>query len=71
MRAFAEKVFASETKDENVRDEISMFDITDDCPILHQEQAMHLDLDEDQEKRWVAVSLETGEKSQFEAVCFF
>uniref|UniRef100_A0A8C5AZL5 AMP deaminase n=1 Tax=Gadus morhua TaxID=8049 RepID=A0A8C5AZL5_GADMO len=54
MRAFAEKVFASDAKDENVRDEISMFDIADDCPILHQEQAMHLDRDEDEEKRWVA-----------------
>ena len=51
MRAFAERVFASETKDESVRDEISMFDIADDCPILHQEQAMHLDQDEDEEKR--------------------
>lgn len=51
MRAFAEKVFASETKDENVRDEISMFDVADDCPILHHEMAHHLQVDEDCEKR--------------------
>lgn len=51
MRAFAEKVFASETKDENVRDEISMFDVAEDCPILHQELAHHLQADDDAEKR--------------------
>lgn len=52
MRAFAEKVFASETKDENVRDEISMFDVADDCPILHHEMAKHLHTEDDAEKRW-------------------
>ncbi|XP_028264751.1 AMP deaminase 1 isoform X2 [Parambassis ranga] len=51
MRAFAEKVFASETKDENVRDEISMFDVAEDCPILHQELAHHLQTEDDAEKR--------------------
>uniref|UniRef100_A0A8C4NWY5 AMP deaminase n=1 Tax=Dicentrarchus labrax TaxID=13489 RepID=A0A8C4NWY5_DICLA len=51
MRAFAEKVFASETKDENVRDEISMFDVADDCPILHQEMALHLHTEDDAVKR--------------------
>lgn len=52
MRAFAEKVFASETKDEHVRDEISMFDVADDCPILHQELAHHLHTEDNAEKRW-------------------
>ena len=52
MRAFAEKVFASDAKDENVRDEIDMFDVADDCPILHEEMALHLQTDEDPEKRW-------------------
>ncbi|XP_036068828.1 AMP deaminase 1 isoform X1 [Oryzias melastigma] len=51
MRAFAEKVFASETKDENMRDEISMFDVADDCPIIHNELAHHLHTDDDVEKR--------------------
>ncbi|KAM9856177.1 AMP deaminase 1 [Aulostomus maculatus] len=51
MRAFAEQVFASETKDESVRDEISMFDVAEDCPILHHEMAKHLHTDDDAEKR--------------------
>ncbi|XP_013865784.1 AMP deaminase 1 isoform X2 [Austrofundulus limnaeus] len=51
IRALAEKVFASETKDENVRDEISMFDVAEDCPILHQEMAHHLHTDDNTEKR--------------------
>lgn len=51
IRALAEKVFASETKDENVRDEISMFDVAEDCPILHHEMAHHLHTDDDAEKR--------------------
>lgn len=51
MRAFAEKVFASETKDEQVRDEISLFDVAEDCPILHQEMAHHLHADDNAEKR--------------------
>uniref|UniRef100_A0AAQ5ZR17 AMP deaminase n=1 Tax=Amphiprion ocellaris TaxID=80972 RepID=A0AAQ5ZR17_AMPOC len=49
--AFAETVFASETKDENIRDEISMFDVADDCPIIHNEMAHHLHVDDDVEKR--------------------
>uniref|UniRef100_A0A4W5M0E8 AMP deaminase n=1 Tax=Hucho hucho TaxID=62062 RepID=A0A4W5M0E8_9TELE len=53
MLAFAEKVFASETKGEGVRDEISMFEVQDDCPILQQEMAHHLHTDEDTEKRKV------------------
>uniref|UniRef100_A0A8C1ETX3 AMP deaminase n=2 Tax=Cyprinus carpio TaxID=7962 RepID=A0A8C1ETX3_CYPCA len=40
--SFAERVFASETKDDDVRDEISMFDVADDCPILNQELAQHM-----------------------------
>lgn len=51
MRAFAEQIFASETKGEDVRDEISMFDVADDCPILHEELALHLYTDDDAEKR--------------------
>lgn len=51
MRAIAEKVFASETKDETVRDEISMFDVPEDCPILQTEMAQHLHRDDDEEKR--------------------
>ncbi|TXL72485.1 hypothetical protein D9O29_23345, partial [Pantoea vagans] len=51
IRAFAEVVFASETKDEDVRDEISMFDVAEDCPILNQEMAHHLHVDDDAEKR--------------------
>lgn len=53
MRAFAERVFASETKDDDVRDEISMFDVADDCPILNQELAQHVTEDDDEEKRSV------------------
>lgn len=53
MRAFAERVFASETKDDDVRDEISMFDVADDCPILNQELAHHMVEDDDVEKRSV------------------
>nr|XP_046221411.1 AMP deaminase 1-like isoform X1 [Oncorhynchus gorbuscha] len=51
MRAFAEEVFASETKGEGVRDEISLFEEQDDCPILKQEMAYHLQTEEDNEKR--------------------
>lgn len=51
MRAIAERVFASETKDENIRDEISMFDVPEDCPILQTEMAHHLHTDDDKEKR--------------------
>lgn len=54
MRAIAERVFASETKDESVRDEISMFDVPEDCPILQTEMAHHLHTDDDKEKRWAA-----------------
>lgn len=52
MRAIAERVFASETKDENIRDEISMFDVPEDCPILQTEMAHHLHTDDNKEKRW-------------------
>lgn len=51
MRAFAEKVFASETKDESIRDEFSMFDVAEDCPILQSEIVHHLHADDDTEKR--------------------
>lgn len=51
MRAIAEQVFASETKDENIRDEISMFDVAEDCPILHTEMAHHLHTEDNAEKR--------------------
>ncbi|XDV49447.1 hypothetical protein PO909_018693 [Leuciscus waleckii] len=51
VRAIAERVFASETKDEDVREEISLFDVADDCPILNQELAYHVSEDDDIEKR--------------------
>lgn len=51
MRAFAEKVFASETKDEDTREEISLFGVADDCPILNQELAHHIATDDDLERR--------------------
>lgn len=51
MRAFAEQVFASETKDESVRDEFSMFGVAEDCPILQLEMAHHVHTDDNAEKR--------------------
>lgn len=54
MRSFAEKVFASEVKDEAVRREISPFDVEEICPISHKETRMHMMLQESsatQEKR--------------------
>lgn len=52
MRAFAEQVFASETKDESVRDEFSMFGVAEDCPIFQKEMADHVHTDDNAEKRW-------------------
>lgn len=52
MRAFAEQVFASETKDESVRDEFSMFGVAEDCPILQNEIAHHVHTEDNVEKRW-------------------
>jgi len=51
MRAFAEKVFASDAKGEDQRDEVSLFDVTDDCPILNEEQSHHVHHDDNMEKR--------------------
>jgi len=51
MRAFAEKVFASDSGVDGVHDEISLFDVTDDMPIFHKEMAHHLHDDEDLAKR--------------------
>lgn len=42
MRSFAEKVFASEVKDEESRHEISPFDVEDVCPISRQEMREHM-----------------------------
>lgn len=42
MRSFAEKVFASEVKDEEVRGEISPFDVEDVCPISRKEMTLHM-----------------------------
>ncbi|TFJ98597.1 AMP deaminase 1 [Platysternon megacephalum] len=42
MRSFAEKVFASEVKDEESRHEISPFDVEEICPILHHEMREHM-----------------------------
>lgn len=51
MRAFAEKVFASETKDEDTREEISLFGVAE-CPILKHEMSHHVTMDDDLERRW-------------------
>lgn len=42
MRSFAEKVFASEVKDEGGREEISPFDVDEICPISHHEMQEHI-----------------------------
>lgn len=42
MRSFAEKVFASEVKDEGGRQEISPFDVDEICPISHLEMQAHI-----------------------------
>uniref|UniRef100_A0A2K5JRQ3 AMP deaminase n=2 Tax=Colobus angolensis palliatus TaxID=336983 RepID=A0A2K5JRQ3_COLAP len=41
-RSFAEKVFASEVKDEGGRQEISPFDVDEICPISHREMQAHI-----------------------------
>lgn len=41
-RSFAEKVFASEVKDEGGRHEISPFDVDEICPISHHEMQAHI-----------------------------
>ncbi|XP_043572935.1 AMP deaminase 1 isoform X2 [Chiloscyllium plagiosum] len=41
-RTLAEKVFAHDAKDEDERDEISPFDMADNCPIGHIEMQHHL-----------------------------
>lgn len=46
MRSFAEKVFASEVKDEAIRQEISPFDVEEICPISRQEMRTHMMLQE-------------------------
>ncbi|XP_069732313.1 AMP deaminase 1 isoform X1 [Phaenicophaeus curvirostris] len=46
LRSFAEKVFASEVKDEAIRQEISPFDVEEVCPISHQEMRAHMILQE-------------------------
>ncbi|NWS74403.1 AMPD1 deaminase, partial [Crotophaga sulcirostris] len=46
MRSFAEKVFASEVKDEAIRQEISPFDVEEVCPISRQEMRAHMMLQE-------------------------
>lgn len=42
MRSFAEKVFASEVRDDGGRQEISPFDVDDICPISHLEMQAHI-----------------------------
>ncbi|XP_062461664.1 AMP deaminase 1 isoform X3 [Pezoporus occidentalis] len=46
LRSFAEKVFASEVKDEETRQEISPFDVEEICPISRQEMRKHMILQE-------------------------
>ncbi|KAG8517632.1 AMP deaminase 1, partial [Galemys pyrenaicus] len=41
-RSFAEKVFASEVRDEGGRHEISPFDVDEICPISHHEMRQHI-----------------------------
>ena len=45
-RSFAEKVFASEVKDEEIRQEISPFDVEEICPISRREMRVHMMLQE-------------------------
>lgn len=42
LRSFAEKIFASEVRDEEVRGEISHFDVEEICPISRQEMTLHM-----------------------------
>lgn len=53
MVAFAEKVFASVVGDEETREEISIFDVSEDCPIIHHARSDQLLLEtkESTEKR--------------------
>ncbi|KAM9369444.1 AMP deaminase 1 [Phaethornis superciliosus] len=46
LRSFAEKVFASEVKDEDTRREISPFDVEEICPISREEMRVHMMLRE-------------------------
>lgn len=46
LRSFAEKVFASEVKDEETRQEISPFDVEEICPISRKEMREHMILQE-------------------------
>lgn len=46
MRSFAEKIFASEVRDEETREEISPFDVEEICPISRQEMKLHMMLQE-------------------------
>ncbi|NXU75124.1 AMPD1 deaminase, partial [Oreotrochilus melanogaster] len=46
LRSFAEKVFASEVKDEETRREISPFDVEEICPISREEMRVHMMLRE-------------------------
>lgn len=46
LRSFAEKVFASEVKDEETRQEISPFDVEEICPISRQEMREYMILQE-------------------------
>ncbi|XP_063064757.1 AMP deaminase 1 isoform X3 [Engraulis encrasicolus] len=47
----AHKVFAADAKDEDKRDEESLFDVAEDCPILKQEHHDHVHHDDNIEKR--------------------
>ncbi|XP_073176305.1 AMP deaminase 1 isoform X3 [Lepidochelys kempii] len=62
MRSFAEKVFASEVKDEESRHEISPFDVEEICPILHheiREHMIHQETTATADKRKKRISLKT------------
>ncbi|KAM3935377.1 AMP deaminase 1 [Leptodactylus fuscus] len=54
IRSLAEKVFATEVLDEDSKEELSPFDVVENCPIAHHELADHMakqDTKEAQDKR--------------------
>ncbi|XP_053313540.1 AMP deaminase 1 isoform X2 [Spea bombifrons] len=49
LRSLAEKVFATEVRDVESKEDISPFDVLENCPIAHHELADHLALRENRE----------------------
>ncbi|EMP29791.1 Mitochondrial glutamate carrier 1 [Chelonia mydas] len=74
MRSFAEKVFASEVKDEESRHEISPFDVEEICPILHHEirdHMIHQETTATADKRLPAKLINGGVAGIIGATCVF